>query len=70
LSCAVALGQRVLQDGDQAVASYLDFLGAGGSDYPLATLAKAGIDLSTVAPIEAAMAEFAATLDEFKALIG
>lgn len=70
LSCAVALGQRILQEGGPAVAPYLDFLGAGGSDYPLATLKRAGIDLSTTAPIEAAMAEFAATLAEFEALIG
>ena len=49
---------------------YLTFLGAGGSDYPLATLAKAGIDMTTAAPVEAALSEFAATLDEFEALVG
>ena len=69
LSCAVALGQRILSEGQPAVDPYLEFLGAGGSDYPLMTLAKAGIDMTTTAPIEAAMAEFAQTLSEFEDLL-
>ncbi len=70
LSCAVAIGQRILSEGRSAVGPYLEFLGAGGSDYPLVTLGKAGIDMTTTAPIEAAMAEFAKTLSEFEELVG
>lgn len=70
LSCAVAIGKRILSEGAAAVPAYLEFLGAGGSDYPLDTLRRAGIDLATTAPIAAAMAEFAATLDEFERLVG
>ncbi len=70
LSCAVALGQRIMTEGEPAVNSYLEFLGAGGSDYPLETLRRAGIDLTTPAPIQAAMQEFTAILAEFEDLVG
>jgi oligoendopeptidase F len=69
LSCAVALGSRIMQGSESVVTSYREFLGAGGSDYPLAILNRAGIDMTTTAPIEAAMVEFAATLAEFAAMI-
>lgn len=46
LSCAVAIGKRILGEGAAAVPAYLEFLGAGGSDYPLDTLRRAGIDHS------------------------
>ncbi|MPN63125.1 Oligoendopeptidase F, plasmid [bioreactor metagenome] len=70
LSCAVAIGKHILNEGEAAVEPYLTFLGAGGSDYPLETLRRAGIDLATPAPIADAMAEFAATLAEFEQLVG
>jgi len=59
---AIALSQGVL-DGvlagdDRQRREYLDFLKAGGSDYPLATLKKAGVDLTTQKPIMAAIAKF------------
>lgn len=69
LSCAVALGKRIITEGGPAVESYLEFLGAGGSDYPLEILKRAGIDLTTSAPVQAAMTEFAAILDEFESLV-
>jgi oligoendopeptidase F len=37
----------------QGVESFLDLLRAGGSDYPLNLLKRAGVDLSTPAPAEA-----------------
>ena len=68
-SAAVALSRLILTEGLPAVERYLAFLGAGGSDYPLATLARAGVDLSSRIPIDAAVAEFSASLDQLALLI-
>ena len=68
-SAAVALSTQILTEGEAAVERYLTFLGAGGSDYPLAILARAGVDLTTHAPIEAALREFSSRQDELIQLI-
>ena len=66
---AISLAKRILEEGESAVADYFAFLSAGGSNDPVSILKKAGVDLTTKAPYEGAMAEFKATLDEFKSLL-
>ena len=66
---AISLAKRILTEGESAVADYFEFLAAGGSNDPVSILKKAGVDLTTKAPYEAAMDEFKATLDEFKSLL-
>ncbi len=68
-SAAVALSQQILTEGQPAVERYLKFLGAGGSDYPMATLALAGVDLTDRKPISAAISVFSTSLDELVILI-
>lgn len=68
-SAAVALSRQILSGESSAVDRYLEFLGAGGSDYPLITLARAGVDLTSCEPIAAALSEFSASLDELALLI-
>ena len=48
---------------------YLSFLHAGGSDYPLNTLKKAGVDLSTPAPVLAALEEFESMTAQLEQLL-
>jgi len=69
LSAAVALARAIRDEGQPAVARYLGMLAAGGSDYPLPLLQRAGVDLTTPAPIEAALAEFARTVAEMARLV-
>ena len=66
---AISIVKRILTEGESAVEDYFRFLSAGGSDDPVSILQKAGVDLTTKAPFEAAMQEFKNTLDEFKQLI-
>ncbi len=66
---AISIVKRILTEGESAVADYFAFLSAGGSDDPVSILKKAGVDLTTKAPFEAAMQEFADTLREFKNLL-
>ena len=68
-SAAVALSRQILSGGPEAVDRYLAFLGAGGSDYPLAILKSAGVDLAAGEPVEAALAEFSLSLDLLAGLI-
>ena len=49
---AHTLARKMLSGDSQAVASYLNFLRAGHSVYPLDALKLAGVDLSTPEPIE------------------
>ena len=79
-SAAVALSESILQearevgteaalaDPDSAVRRYLKFLTLGGSMDPLDELKVAGVDLSTPAPVEAALGKFASVLAEAEAL--
>lgn len=54
ISGAQALAARVLGGEQGAVESYLEFLRAGSSLYPLDALKVAGVDLTDSAPVEAA----------------
>ena len=68
ISAAVALSQQVLGGGD--VERYLGFLRSGGAMMPLPTLAEAGVDMSSPAPIAAALAVFAQRVAELEELLG
>lgn len=66
---AISIVKRILTEGESAVRDYFQFLSAGGSNDPVSILKKAGVDLTTKAPFEAAMREFKETLEEFKNLL-
>lgn len=68
-SAAIALSSRILTEGEPAVHDYIEFLKAGGSDYPIDVLKKAGIDMTTKEPVARALAVFASVLDETETLI-
>ena len=63
-SAAIALSSQILKEGKPAVDRYINFLKSGNSDYPLELLKKAGVDLSTPEPTEAAMKHFEETLND------
>ena len=66
---AISIVKRILTEGESAVQDYFAFLSSGGCTDPVSILKKAGVDLTTQTPFEVAMAEFKATLDEFKSLL-
>jgi len=68
LMSAIALSSRVRAGGEGAVEQYLDFLKAGGSDYPVKTLQRAGVDLTRPNAMQATYDLFARTLDEMERL--
>ena len=70
ISGAHALAERVLAGTPGAADSYLVFLKAGGSSFPLEALQAAGVDLSTPEPVERAFAILARTVDRLDLLLG
>lgn len=68
-SAAVAFNQIMKDEGRPAVDRYLEFLRAGGSDYPLETLRKAGLDMADSAPIRSALAQFEELVGELESLL-
>ena len=65
--CAsIALLDKIKTEGQPAVESYLNMLKSGGNDYPIELLKKAGVDLTTTAPIEAAMGYFSNLVDQLE----
>ncbi|MDQ3411502.1 MAG: oligoendopeptidase F [Chloroflexota bacterium] len=69
MSAALTLARAVVDDGAPAQRRYLDLLAAGGSDYPLTLLQKAGVDLTTPEPIETGLAEFERVVTEMEAMV-
>ncbi|MEO8206109.1 MAG: oligoendopeptidase F [Chthoniobacterales bacterium] len=67
ISAAAALAEQVVSTGD--VSRYLNFLKSGGSKYPIETLAAAGVDMRSPAPIESTLRLFARRLDELEKLL-
>lgn len=68
-SAAVVLQNRIARDGETAVRRYRDFLGAGGSDYPLEILRRAGLDMADPAPVREALARFGALVGQLESLL-
>lgn len=63
-STAVALSEGILKEGESARKRYLEFLSMGGSAWPLDELRHAGVDLTTPAPVNAALEKFGRLLDD------
>lgn len=67
-SCAIALSQRILKEGEPAVKDYLRFLSGGCSADPVSLLKGAGVDMSTPAPVNDALELFGKLVEEMEEL--
>ena len=67
-AAATALSRGILEDGEQAVRRYLDFLSAGSSQPPIDLLRRAGVDMADEEPVRRALALFAQLVDELDEL--
>lgn len=66
---SMAISDAVLKEGAPARDRYLTFLKAGGSDFPLETLKKAGVDLSKPEAVSKAFQAFGGYVDEMEKLV-
>ena len=69
LAASTALARMVLSEGQPAVDRYLRMLRSGSSRYSIDLLRDAGVDMTTPAPIEAAVAEFDRAVSELESLL-
>lgn len=69
-SAAIALSDRILEKGGEAVEAYKKFLKGGSSMYPLDLLRMAGVDMEQKKPVEDALNVFAQYLEEMERLAG
>lgn len=63
-AAAIALSQRILNEGETAREDYLSFLKGGSSKPPIDLLRGAGVDMLSTQPIEDALAQFNSKVDE------
>ena len=70
ISASIALSQQILREGRPAVERYLKFLSSGSSDYSIALLKKAGVDMTSPAPVRQACQQFESYLNQMEELLG
>jgi oligoendopeptidase F len=68
-TASAALSEQVLAGDKDATRRYLQLLSAGGSDYPIALLKKAGVDMTTSLPFELTMQKMNRVMDEMEAVL-
>ena len=69
-SAAIALSQRILNEGESAVRDYIGFLSGGCSKDPISLLRGAGVDMASKKPVEDALNLFRQLLDDMEELLG
>lgn len=67
-AAASALADKIVHGTDEDREAYLNYLKAGNSDYPLAVMAKAGVDMEAEDYLNDAFAVFERRLDELESL--
>lgn len=68
-SAAVAIANRILKEGENAVKDYKKFLSAGGSVPPIEALRYAGVDMEKPDAVRDALQVFADTVKQMKELV-
>lgn len=68
-SAAIALSQRILNEGAPAVKDYIGFLSGGCSADPITLLKGAGVDMTGKQAVEEALGLFSSLLDEMDGLL-
>ncbi len=68
-TASVAISEQILAGDTSATRRYLELLSAGGSDYPINLLRKAGVDMTTSTPFDLTMAKMNRVMDEMERII-
>ena len=66
IAVASKIVSDILDNKENALENYIEFLSSGGNDYPLEILKKVGIDIANDDTIDKALEMFRQTLNEFK----
>lgn len=69
ISAAIALSQKVQAGGENEREAYLSFLKSGSSEYPIQLLQKAGVDMRSPEPVNAAIDKFDQLVNQLENLL-
>jgi oligoendopeptidase F len=68
-TASISLAEKVMSGDTEALKKYIEFLSAGGSDYPIELLKKAGVDMTTSEPFDKAIASMNKVMDEIEKIL-
>ena len=68
-TASAALSEKVLGGDKSATKKYIEFLSAGGSDYPIELLKKSGVDMTTSEPFELTMKKMNSIIDQMEKIL-
>lgn len=68
-TASISLAEKVMSGDKQALKNYMDFLSAGGSDYPIPLLKNAGVDMTSSEPFDKAIASMNKVMDEIEKIL-
>ncbi len=68
-TASAALSEKVLAGDKKAVDKYMEFLSAGGSDYPISLLKTAGVDMMSAEPMKLTMDKMNRVMDEMEKIL-
>jgi oligoendopeptidase F len=68
-TASAALSERVLGGDAAARERYIKFLSSGGSQYPIALLKEAGVDMTTREPLDLTMQKMNRVMDEMEKIL-
>ncbi len=68
-TASAALSELTLAGDKASTKKYIEFLSAGGSDYPIELLKKAGVDMTTSEPFELTMKKMNRVMDEMEKIL-
>jgi oligoendopeptidase F len=69
LAAATAFSRKILEGDKEALKQYLGLLQAGGSDYPIDLIKKAGVDMTSPEPVNKTIELFASLVDQMEELL-
>lgn len=69
MSAALVFADRIRKEGAPAIDKYLGFLRSGSSDYPLAVLQKAGLDMTDPGIVTQALSIYGNLVEELESLL-
>jgi len=69
ISAAIAVSERIREEGEDAAEQYREALRAGGSEYPIDVLETTGIDMASPEPIESALSVYGERLEDAAELL-
>lgn len=68
-TASISLAEKVMSGDKEALKNYMNFLSAGGSDYPIALLKNAGVDMTSSEPFEKTIDAMNKVMDEIEKIL-